>query len=312
MKQQIKHTIKDKVSPRLIEKLKSFSPIGFEGIPLYHVLQQFIEEIKKDNLSVRASSISFYFILAMFPSIIFLFSLIPYIPINNFDTSLFNFLAAIIPQNVFVVLQSTILDIVSVQRTGLVSINFFMAIFIATNAVNSIMQAFDKINPTFKKRNFIQKWLTSIKLLFLVNLQLIIAIVLIIEGKTLVTMLLKLLHTDAYIVSISLSIVKFLIIAFCFLNIFSLIYYYGPALKRKYKYFSIGATFATIISMITSYVFRIYTAYLNDFNRLYGSLGIIIVIMIWIYLNALVLLFGFELNNSIALKKLEMSSDKEN
>ena len=298
-------------SDRFQKRIRTLTFPGFEGVPVYNVIQRFRHEIKEDALSIRASSISFFFILALFPSIIFFFSLIPYIPIKHFDQSVIQLLGEILPPGVFLVLRSTIQDIVSIQRGGLLSINFLLAIFIASNGVNSIMRAFDKMNHTFRERTFWEKRGTSLKILFLVNLQLIIAVLMIIKGKEFIALILMWMDTDDTYISTILHIVKILLTVFSFFNIYALIYYYGPSVKKKYRFYSIGATFATLFSIIFSYAFRAYTMYLNNFNRLYGSLGILIVVMLWIYLNAIVLLFGFELNNSIAVNKTQPFPDEE-
>lgn len=293
-------------------KLKKITLPGFEGIPVYDVIQQFKEEVKNDDLSIRASSISFYFILALLPSIIFFFSVIPYIPIENVDEKIIHGLRSILPNSAFSILETTIRDIVSIQNGGILSINFFLAMFVASNGVNSMMKAFDKMNETFKERNWWQKRLAAIRILVLVSFQIIIAVLLIVKGKELLMFILKLLKTDKAYILLILRIVKMILIIFSFFNIIAMIYYYGPSVKQKYKYFSVGATFATLFSILMTYGFQVYAAYLNNFNRLFGSLGIVIVIMMLIYLNALVLLFGFELNNSIALNKAQRNLESEN
>lgn len=299
-------------SERFQDKLKRITLPGLEGIPVYDIVQKFREEVKNDDLSIRASSISFYFILALFPAIIFFFSLIPYVPIEHFDVKIMSGLRLVLPKGAFIILENTITDIVSRQHGGIVSINFFLAMFVASNGINSIMKAFDKMNETFQERNWWQKRFAAIRILVLISLQIIIAILLIIKGKELLQLILKLLHTENQFTFYLLSLVKTFLIIFSFFNIIALIYYYGPSVKKKYKYFSAGATFATFFSIAMTFGFRFYAAYLNNFNRLFGSLGIMIVIMMLIYLNALVLLFGFELNNSIAVNKELREQSEEN
>lgn len=298
-------------SDRFQQRLRTIILPGFEGIPLYDVIKLFKEEIKKDDLSIRASSISFYFIMALFPTIIFFFSMIPYVPIKHFDTIILNGLKTVLPSGVFSILENTIHDIVSIQHGGILSVNFILAMFVASNGVNSMMKTFDKMNHTFKERTWWQKRLASIRILFLVSIQIIVAVLLIIKGKEFLELLLHLLHIENTVTIFLLRIIKIILILFSFFNVIALIYYYGPSVKVKYRYFSAGATFATLFSIVMTFGFRFYTEYLNNFNRLFGSLGIMIVIMMLIYLNALVLLFGFELNNSIALNKL-LKNNKSN
>lgn len=303
-------------SERFQDRLKRLTLPGFEGIPVYDVIIQFRNEIKGDDLSIRASSISFYFILALFPTIIFFFSLIPYIPIAHLDNAILHGLQLILPERAFYILESTIRDIISIQHGGILSINFFLAMFVASNGVNSMMKTFDKMNQTFKERTWWQKRLASIRILFLVSTQIIIALLLIIKGKEFLELILRIMHIENKITVFILRIVKIILILLSYFNIIALIYYFGPSVIKRYKYFSVGATFATIFSVLMTFGFRFYTAYLNNFNRLFGSLGIMIVIMMLIYLNALVLLFGFELNNSIAvnkaLKEQSNESDESN
>lgn len=303
MKKKLLHTIEKKTW------VKTFTLPGFDGIPVYSVINRFLEEIKSDNITTRASSISFYFILASFPSIIFFFSILPYIPIANFQQNLMLYLKNIIPENVFSLLEQTIHDIVGADKSGsLVSVNFFLALIISSNGVNSILRAFDKTNHTFKKRSFVQKKITSFKILFLISFQLILTVVLIVKGREFVSMLLNVLNTDSKWIKVIINILINIILLFSTFNLYALIYYFGPSSTEKYKYFSAGATFATIVSIIFSYIFSLYTNFLDNFNMLYGSLGIIIVMMLWININALVLLFGFELNHSILLNKIERNA----
>ena len=206
-------------SERFRDRLKRMSFPGFEGIPVYDVFLKFREEIKEDGLSIRASSISYFFILALFPSIIFFFSLIPYVPIDHFDSKILNGLKGILPIGIFSILETTIHDIVSVQRGGLVSINFFLALFVASNGVNSIMRAFDKMNQTFKKRNFFQKKIAAFQILFLISMQLIIAFLLIIKGKEFIQLILNWLNTEDAIISFVVRFTKTLLILFSFFNI---------------------------------------------------------------------------------------------
>lgn len=314
LKNKIKNIITLVKSAHFQERMKQITLPGFEGIPLYDVAKKFREEIKQDAIAVRASSMSYFFILAIFPSIIFFFSLIPYIPITNFNVVLMQYLSEIMPSGVFNVLESTIVDIVSVQRGGLTSVNLFLAFIFSSSGVSSMLQAFEKINPTFRKRTFLQKRWISIKITFLLSTQLVTAIALVILGQeTLKTILLYFNITSSFTLYLFLAL-KYLCVIFIFFNSVALIYYYGPAVKERHRFFSIGATTTTVIMIFLSYVLSLYFSLFHNFNQFYGSLGIILVIMIWVNINAMVILIGFELNNSIAVNKVmrKESFDKKN
>jgi len=297
-------TIKQEISDNLkAEKVKSLVLPGFEGVSLNDVAVKLREEIQKDALSVRAASVSFFFILALFPSIIFFFSLIPYLPVENFNVTLMNYLSRILPEGVYGVLESTIEDIVSIQRGGLTSLNFLLALIFSSNGVSSMMQAFDKMNPTFVKRSFLQKKWVSFKITMLLTFQFIAAIILVIFGEKSLRAILEYFNMTNDITFFLVVALKYSFVLLTFFNTIALIYYFGPSVKKKYRYFSVGATFATITLLLLSYALRVYFGAFSNFNQLYGSLGIIIVVMLWVYINSFVLLFGFELNNSIAVNK---------
>jgi membrane protein len=285
------------------EKFKKITPPGFEGIPIYDVAVIFRKEIQNDALNTRASSISYFFILAMFPTIFSFFTLLAYIPIHDFEEVLMSFLHDAMPHEVYLVLESTIRDIVGKQRGGLLSLNFLLTVVFASEGVVSMMQAFDKINPTFKKRSWLQKRGTSLKIIALVSFQIIFTIALFIMGNEFLHNTLDFLHINFWWTYLLFQGLRYFLILFFIFNVIAVVYYYAPAVKEKYRYFSVGATFATLLSFITTYIFSWYIGMLHNFNTLYGSLGIIIVVMLWVNINALVLLFGFELNNSIAINK---------
>ena len=289
--------------PIFYDWVKTFTFPGLEKVPLFEVIKGFREEIKNDAINIRAAFIAYFSILALFPSIIFFFTLIPYFPIPNLDKVLMNLLMEVMPEGIFSVLQTTIEDIVKIQRGGLLSVNFLLAIIFSTNGVNSIMSAFDKINHTFKKRTFLERRLVAMQITAFVSFQLLLAITLFVLGENFITWLLSYLKILSNFTFYLFKGIKIILIAFCLFNIFAIIYYLAPAVKKKYRYFSAGATFSTIIALLFSYAFSAYINYFHNFNKLYGSIGIIIVVMLWIYLNSINLLFGFELNNSIHINK---------
>lgn len=260
-------------------------------------------EIKRDAIGVRASSVSFFFILAIFPSIIFFFSLIPYIPVPNLDLTILEYLQKVLPYGVYFVLQSTIRDIVSIQRGGLTSINFIMALIFSLNGVTSMMQVFDKMNPLHKKRGFWAKRWAALQITILMSFQLIVAMALIVVGEIYIKDFLHNLGVQSNFVVAIILTVKFIVLVFIFLNTIALIYYFGPSVKERFKFYSPGATFATFLMLLLSYLLKWYFGIFHNFNKLYGSLGIVLVVMLWVYFNAFVLLFGYEVNNSIALNK---------
>jgi membrane protein len=277
---------------------------GFEKVPLYDVVKMFREEIQNDALTVRAAAISFYFIIALFPTSIFIFTLFAYVPIEGFSEVFLNYIATIMPDGTFQILDSTIHDILNNRRGGWLSITFFIAFYFSINAIMNMMKAFDKVNPTFRKRTWLQKFATAAKINVLIIFQIIAVIAFIILSQEQLNQLMNSIGIWQNKSAFFLQFFRISISVLTFFNTIALIYYFAPSVKKKYRYFSIGATFTTIALLFVSYLFSFYVKYMfTELNAIYGPLSAMIFIMLWVYVNAIVLLFGFELNNSIAVNK---------
>lgn len=286
-----------------IEKAKDVSLPGLDEVPVYDVVVFFIKEIKKDVITVRAQSIAFSFFLALFPSIIFIFTLIPYIPIDNIQENLISILSEVMPENAFQFVDQTITDLVKNERGGLLSLGFFLALFFSSNGVLGIMSSFNKSLATFEQRNpLVQRWV-AIKLTVLLFVLLISSITLIVGGNFLLTWLLELFHRLNKFNFILFSALKYMVIMFLFFMTISTIYYYAPATTKKWKFMSTGSTIAALLMILTSVIFSYFVNNFGSYNRIYGSLGTIMALQIWIYLNSFILLIGFELNASIDYNK---------
>ncbi len=284
--------------------LRKFYP-GFEGVSLQEALIGVREELRNDNIIIRASSMSFFFFLAIFPTIIFFFSLIPYLPVENYNAVFMGLLKGFLPEGIYSMLRTTISDILSIQRGGVTSFNFIMAFAFSSNGVTSMLTAFDKSHDNYKKRKFLQKQWVSFKLVVLVSFMFLVSITLVILGERTIKNILIYFDFYNFWTYTIIVFLKYIIVFFAFFNVVASIYYYGPSVKEKFKYFSIGAIFSTFSLIILSTLLKVYFKLFSNFNQLYGSLGIIIVSMLFVYLNSCVLLIGYEINNSIASNKIK-------
>ena len=287
----------------LLELAKEASLPGLQGVPVYYVIRFFIEELKRNVLVVRARAIAFSFFLALFPALIFLLTLIPYIPIDGLQENMIGLLQDILPANAYELLDQTLTDTIQKPRGGLLSIGFGTALFIASNGMIGIMDSFDKSIETFKSRNALQKRWVAFKLTFVIFLLTVVSVALIIEGNRLLKILAyDWLELGSWGVTL-LSTFKWGIILFLIFNAFSFIYYYGPATKKKWNFISTGSTVATVLTILFSIGFSYFVNNFGQYNKLYGSLGTIIALQVWMYLNSLALLIGFEINTSITYNK---------
>lgn len=277
---------------------------GFSPLPLYTVAVFFFQEIQKDSLVNKASSLAYNFMMALFPSIIFMFTLIPYIPISNFQNQLMALIALFLPENAYLAFESTLEDIVKNQNGKLLSLGFVLALFFATNGINTLMQGFNKSSLIVETRTWLKQRIVALNLTLLTAFSLIIGVAVMVIGEFVITFVRNELHLKdgafwIYLIMIS----RWIIIIIVYFVTTSLLYRYGPANSKKWKFFSAGSLLATILAVLTSLGFSFYINNFGAYNKLYGSIGTLLVVMIWLYLNSLILLIGFELNASLDLSK---------
>ncbi len=287
------------LAEKIIDKAKQITVPGFDGMPLYDVGYFFIRALIEGSLTTRAAAIAFSFYLALFPAIIFVFTLIPYIPIHNFQNELIALLESVLPHNAYLTFKSTLEDIIIHQNGGWLSMGFFAALIFSTNGFNSMIDAFNATHFKFETRSWIAQRLIAIVLVFIIFSLTLIAVSLIVMGRTVSEYLVlhKIIQTDFAFYLISTG--KWIIVLALFFFSISFLYYLAPAKKVKFRFISAGSTLATLLTIVISLGFSFYINNFGQYNALYGSIGTIIVILMWLYLNSITLLVGFELNASI-------------
>jgi membrane protein len=282
-----------------LQLTKKITLPGFEGMPLYDVARFFVQGLRKSSLTTRASSISFSFFLAIFPMIIVFFTLIPFIPIPDFQNMVLNFINNIIPDQAEAFIHSTLVDIIQQPRGKLLSLTFVLALIFATNGFDSIIEAFNNTYHTIETRSWIKQRLISSLLLFIISFILIIAIIMLIASSLILDFLVdKRILTSMFTVYLLLA-GKWVILIGLFFFTISFIYYLGPAKSSKFRFISPGSSLATLLTLIATVGFNFYVSNFSSYNALYGSIGTLLIVLIWIYFNAIILLIGFELNASI-------------
>jgi membrane protein len=282
-------------------------------VPLYDVALFFWKGIVDGSISTRASAIAFNFILAIFPAIIFVFTLIPYIPVENFQQQLMMLFESTLPQNAFLALRGTIEDIVTQPRGGLMSFGFLAAFYFSTNGIVSIITTFNGTIHAIETRTWINQHLVALMLAVILTLLITISIAMITFSQSVMNFLVVngLLQID--LTYYLLLVGRWLIICALFFFSYAFLFYFAPARKTKFKFISAGGTLTTLLTIITSLGFSYYMNNFGKYNTLYGSIGTLVVVMLSIYFNALMLLIGFELNVSIwsARTRNKELADKE-
>lgn len=284
---------------KILIKAKRFTFPGFDGLPIYNVMVFFWRSIIDGSLATRASAISFSFFMALFPAIIFLFTLIPYIPIDNFQNELFLLIQDMVPAAAFLAIEETVKDILTQQHGNLLSLGFFMALIFSTNGLAAMMGAFDASLHTFERRTWLGQHLVALLLLVILSFLLTIAIALITSGQFLINYMAANGYLKDNFTFYTLTVGKWLVIVVLFFMANSFLYYLAPAKKTTWKFISAGSTLATVLCVLTFIGFSFYINHFGQYNKLYGSIGTLLVIMALMYLISFILLVGFELNASI-------------
>lgn len=267
----------------------------------YTVISHFVEGVRKNHIQERSNNVAFNFIMAIFPTIIFLFTLIPYIPIQGLDTQLMDFIKPpVLPESLYEVVAETIHDIINVPRGGLLSLGFFLALFLSTNGMLSLMSAFNRSYRSVDRRSFIKSRMIATVLTVILALIIFTAITLLIVAQQILNFMISTgwVFLEDYLIYL-FFVLRFLVIFFIFQIAISSIYYIAPSVKRRWKFFSIGSLLASLACVGVSFVFSYYINNFGAYNKLYGSIGALIAIMVWVSMLSLILLLGFELNASI-------------
>jgi membrane protein len=289
---------------------KTYILPGFYPLPLYDVAAFFLNEVQDRTLINRASSLAFNFMLAFFPATIFLFTLIPYIPVKNFQGTLLNLLSTILPYNAYMAFQATIEDIVRHHNGKLLSLGFVTALYFATSGISNLMQAFNKSSLVTEKRTWIKRKMIAMTLTVVISFALLVAISVLTAGEAVISYLKSNIDSRANFWFYVIRVSRWVIVIAIFFFTISLLYRYGPAHKEKWKFLSTGSILATALAMLTSMGFSYYINNFASYNKLYGSIGTLIILMLWLYLNTLILLIGFELNASIDYSKRNIKAIK--
>ena len=290
----------------LIEKAKKVSFPGFAGIAIYDVAKLFVDAIIEGVLPQRAAAISYNFLMAIFPTLLIIFALIPIIPIEGFQIELMEFIVDFLPANTNESVVVILNEIVTKPQNGILSIGFVLSIWFATNGFNSIIVAFNSSVHIKESRPYFSVVKTAFVLFIVFFLANIITIAGFIFDKYIIEALVGLgyiVQGTSYYLLITLDWI--LRIGMLFFQI-SFIYWYAPNYEKRFRMISLGATFTTVVYIIVAFLFNLYISNFSKYNVLYGSIATLIIIMVWMYISAFILLIGFEINTSIVQAKQDI------
>jgi membrane protein len=288
---------------------------GFQGVSLFEVIKFFSNQIKKVGLVDRARAIAFSFLTAIPAAMIFVCTLIPYLPVSHqIERQLLLLTKDVTPnQNAYVLVSQFLQDFLEKPRVGLLSFGFILALFYSSNAMLGIMRSFNKSLIYNTRRNALQARWMAIKLTALVLCIVIGSVIILVTQAELLRSLFHFMHlrrndqTARFLV----RTLRWVVIIPLFYVAIACIYKYGPAVQKRWALFSPGTFLATLLTIFITLVFSYWVNNFGTYNKVYGSIGTVMILMLLVYFNSLVLLIGYELNVSIHHLKV-MNGEKAN
>jgi membrane protein len=278
---------------------KKIKPPLFKGLSLYDIVSFFLKGLYEGAITMRAGAISFSLFMALFPGIIFIFTLIPYVPIEGFQDKIFLTLQDVLPRSTYEATKDTILDILNTKRGNLLSITFVFALIFATNGTLALLSGFTYSYHKIDFKSFWHQYLSAFLLTIVLSVLVLFSLILVSFGETFFNWLASQGYFEYNKVDYIL-IGRIIVLIITIQLSISLLYSYGSVKGGQWKFISPGSILATILVILSSIAFSFYLDNFAQYNKLYGSIGTLLVIMLWIYINAIGLIIGFELNASIA------------
>lgn len=285
---------------RLESVLRLVKIPGFEGVPLYDVMVYFVKGFTQVNLIDRAAAVAFYVFLSIFPTILFLFTLLPYFPLQGITQNVLEALQSILPPGTFESASSTINQIMSIEHGGLMSIGLLLAFYFSTSAISSFFRGFNMGDNEFGKISFIKIQVYSILVMIMFVVLLLISVVLITVGQKILPILFTKMHLYSGFAVFLINLIRWLIVILALIVAMSLLYHFGNPRSRRFKLFTPGSLLCAGMFIVGTILFNFYISNISTYNLLYGSIGGLIIFVIWVYFNCILILIGYELNKSIA------------
>ncbi|ETN95920.1 membrane protein [Zhouia amylolytica] len=312
----------------IVDLLKKIKLPGFEGLSLYDLLEMYLIGIVKGALTYRASAISFSFFMAIFPFLLFVLNLIPYVDdftgvskfvettemvngvrgqgvVSSFENDFKEFIKSLLPEQTVGFFGQIIDDIFNKKGGGLLSSVFFLSIFLMANGINAIFGGFETSYHVRITRNVIKQYFVSVAVALMLALMLLFGVAAFVYFEV---------YVDKYIQEEGLvdaqravSFGRFIFFTIIVYVSSALLYYFGTAEGKQSKFFSPGALLTTILIIVTTYLFGVYIDNFSKYNELYGVIGALLILMLYIWLNSNVLLLGFELNATLRSLKRRLN-----
>lgn len=285
---------------QFVEWAKGHTFPGFRKQSIYNVLRFWLNDVIAIDFNMRASAMAYDFFFALFPTLIFLFSLLPYIPVSALAMEVETRLREALPPDTWQLVQPTVSNTVREANPGLLLFSIGLLLFSATRGVRTMLAAFYLSAPdTFRRRNFLETMWVSTVIFFSLGVIFLVAIGILIGGEVVLSYLADRVHLIELWGYVLLSLLTILVNLLLLYSMVAFLFYFAPAHARRWHLFSPGTILGGSLLFVAQVLLRWYFLNFGNYNKLYGTLATVIVLILWIYYNCVVLLLGFELNTAI-------------
>ncbi len=287
----------------LLQWVRNLVLPGFQGIPIYAIIVFIYRELMREDIFLRANAIAYSFFLSLFPALLFFLTLLPYLPIEyNVFVLLKDALRGLLPMEterwIF-----NFIDSLNKPREGLLSFSALLALYFGSNGMLMLIKGFEKRYPeSYVQRNFIQKRMIAILLTLWLMILVILSVTITVVGREWLPVIFDKIELDRF-TQIALHVLRILVVFFLYYFGIAVIYRFGPSFRHRVPFFSTGAMVASILSLLATVLFTWFVQHYARYNQLYGAISAIIIFMVWLQLQAMVLLIGYELNASVRIIK---------
>lgn len=301
---------------RLIKWSQNVRPPGFEGFSIYEISRFFFKAVTHGNLLTRAQAISFQVFLSFFPAVLVLLTLIPFIPIADLQSKLLNAVVDIVPPDVYDFIEHTLHDLVLRKHTTLLSVSFVVGVFLASNSVNAILLGFSGSMNLARWHSAFKQRLMSFWVLIGLSTLLMLVIPIVTLSGLAIRALEQIGFFGNFLQVVVVFFIKWAVSIFLVVLSVALLFNAGEMRHKRFRIFTPGAILAVLLILLFSEALAFVFNNITDYNALYGSLGAILAVQVWLYLNMIGLLIGFELNTSISRahrqhsEKLELRKER--
>jgi len=276
--------------------LKKIIIPGFNGLSLFELLVMYVQGIIRGAFTTRASAISFSLFMAFFPFLLFLLNLIPFIPVDGFQEEFMSFLYSFLPPKTSVFFDSMINDIVNKQRVGLLSSTFVLSMLLMANGINAVFSGFNNSYHTKITRGFLQQYGVALGVAVIVALFLFATVYITLYFVYYINVYERFVVGD---VLFWLDVGRLALFVLMIYITMATLFYFGSKDNKSLSFFSPGAFLTTFLVVVTTYLFGFYIDNFSKYNELYGSIGALLILMVYIWINSNLVLLGYELNASL-------------